>query len=172
MPQRPMTPPAHRWRTLVPLVCCALLAMACAHAPIRGQVLDAHTGQPIPGAIALGVWTKRVGWGESHTVLVGVQETEVDAQGRFTLDRPSPRYEEERITVYKFGYIAWSNRSVWPFERRRDFKVPSVIGLEQFPANGDHREHLMFIGSARGSSLNYAAPKFEKELEREWRLWR
>jgi hypothetical protein len=37
MPQHLMTPHAHRWRTLVPVLCCALLATACARS-IQGRV--------------------------------------------------------------------------------------------------------------------------------------
>jgi hypothetical protein len=151
-----------------------LTGIGCAAGPIHSQVLDAQTGQPVPGAIVLGVWTKRGGLpGLTNTRLVGVQEVEVDAEGRFTLERPTDRYQEEDITVYKFGYLAWSNWLLWPsFKHRPDRQVPPVIRLDAFPPAGNRSDHLMFIGHSRSNVLYGSSkdPKFEQELERERRM--
>ncbi len=152
-----------------------LLATGCAGiGTIRSQVVDAQTGQPIQGAVVLGVWTKQVGLlGMYRTELVDVKEVEVDAQGRFELERPGDlSVDEEKITVYKFGYVAWSNQFLFPsFQRREDTRVPEQIRLELFPQGGNHREHMRFIslGSAAGvyDELN---PKFQKAIDHELRM--
>jgi len=155
---------------------CLVLALAitgCA-TTLRGQVLDAQTGQPIPGAVVLGVWTKGGGVpGLAHTDLVGVREAETDGEGRFELEGVSGwLLDEKKITVYKFGYVAWSNQFLFPtFNRREETGVPAQVRLEIFPSEGNHREHMRFIslGSAAGvyDEMN---PKFQKAIDRELRM--
>jgi len=82
-------------------------------------VLDAETRQPINGAVVLGVWTRVVGFGLCHPKLVGVRETETGPDRRFTLPRLLSSGLDgegggEAITIYKFGYVAWSNLFVFP----------------------------------------------------------
>jgi hypothetical protein len=147
----------------------------CAGA-IQGQVLEAQTGQPIPGAVVLGVWTRIAGIpGMHHTELVGVREVETDAEGRFTLERPSSRYNREdgeSVTVYKFGYLAWNNLFTFPpigSGRREDATVPAQIRLEVFPEGGDRRRHIGFLSSAtRGGDNSRDTPKFFRAVQREW----
>lgn len=151
----------------------ALLGTGCATGPIRSQVLDAQTRQPVPGAIVLGVWTKRVGYpGLASGQLVGVKEVEVDDQGRFTLERPEASFGEESVTVYKFGYVAWNNEEVFPsFERRQETKVPGQILLETFPKGGDHERHMRFIRDATISGLSARSwVKFREGIDREDRM--
>lgn len=139
---------------------------------IRGQVLDARTGKPIEGAVVLGVWSKYVGLpGLQHAELVGVKETETDAEGRFALEPPgSFGVAEEAVTIYRFGYVAWSNLFTFPTSaRRQDTSVPSKILLEQFPSSQDRRRHYDFINDARRSSMYSMekAPKFSNAVRRE-----
>ena len=151
----------------------ALLATGCVTGPIRSQVLDTQTGQPVPGAIVLGVWTKTVGFGLTRTELVGVKEVEVDDQGRFILDRPAASYGEESVTVYKFGYVAWNNEEVFPRGKHRpDVHVPTQILLELFPGDWSHQEHIYFIGRVTSSGLSVLGgrPRFDKAIDRESRM--
>lgn len=113
-----------------------------------------------------------------HTELVGVREVETDAEGRFTLERPSSRYNREdgeSVTVYKFGYIAWNNLFTFPpigSGRREDTTVPAQIRLERFPEGESHQRHVSFIRGAKRSTLyGYERnPKFEDAVDREIRM--
>jgi hypothetical protein len=151
-----------------------LFGTACAGVgSIQGQVFDAQTKQPIPGAIVLGVWTQREGMVFHITKLVDVKEVEVDAQGRFTLDRSLGFGIEESITVYKFGYVAWSNELIFPsYENRKSKGIPDPILLELFPAGESHHKHAMFINSVAATGMYgiEGRAKLEKELDREYRM--
>ena len=139
---------------------------------IQGQVLDAHTGEPIAGAVVLGVWTKVAGLpGLTHTELVGVKEVETDADGKFALERLGGYGIEESVTVYKFGYIAWNNLFTFPptgSGRRKDTAVPAQIRLEKFPEGQSHQRHVSFIDEAtRGRDNPEATPKFWNAVRSE-----
>ena len=130
-----------------------LLALACSGCAgtLTGQVLDARTGQPVARAVVLGVWTKAAGLpGLPHTEVVDVSETETDAQGRFTLERAGGLViDEESLTVYKFGYVAWNNLYVFPSSARREStRIPSKIALDEFPQTQSHQSHISFLGNA------------------------
>ncbi len=157
-------------------VMCASIALAalltgCATGPMRARVLDAETREPIAGAVVLGVWTRVVGIGLSHSEDVGLAESETDGHGRFELEREgtSGVRRDEAVTVYKFGYIAWSNSLIFPGWQRRDTRqIPEVILLERFPAGLSHRDHLSFIDQATlGRSSSAAARRLGTSLERE-----
>lgn len=153
------------------LLLLALAGSGCA-GTLTGQILDAQTGQPVPGAVVLGVWTKVAGLpGLAHTELVAVNETETDAQGQFALDRPgSFGIDEESITVYKFGYVAWNNLFIFPTsERRPSVRVPDRIPLEHFPPTQSHRRHMTFINSATAAGMYglNRIPRFWNALRRE-----
>jgi len=153
------------------LLVLMLTGTGCGGTP-KGQVVDAETGQPIQGAVVLGVWTRVAGLpGLHHHELVAVKETETDAQGRFALETPaSLRVDEEAITIYKFGYVAWSNLFVFPsFARREDTRVPSKIPLERFPSGQSHQRHMSFVNDARASGMygHDSIPKFSNAIRRE-----
>jgi len=160
------------------LVVCA--GSGCARA-IQARVVDAETRQPIAGAVVLGVWTTLAGLpGLYHHKLVGVRETETDADGRFTLERlESSGLDGEgggqAITIYKLGYVAWSNLFVFPTSAlRENQRVPREIPLERFPPGGSRSRHMSFISNAMGAGLyGYdAIPKFSEALKEETEMAR
>ena len=141
---------------------------------LKGQVVDAQTGQPIEGAVVLGVWTKYAGFpGLQHTELVAVKETETDAEGRFALETAGSLGVEEAVTIYKFGYVAWSNLFIFPTsERRQDTRVPSKVLLERFPVGQSHQRHISFIDGATRAGVGYgleSIPKFWSAIRPELR---
>jgi hypothetical protein len=145
-----------------------LLATGCA-GTIRAQVLDAETRQPLTGVVVLGVWRRTQALGLGPTKTVAVQETQVDSQGRFELERPSTLFGEESVTVYKFGYVAWNNQMVFPSSvRRADTHIPEQIFVDLFPSGQSHREHKDFISlTTSGEGLSSGAPIFQKAVRRE-----
>ncbi len=157
------------------LLLIALAGTGCA-ASLTGQVVDAQTGEPIRGAVVLGVWTRLAGWpGLHHHEFAGVRETQTDDHGRFVLERVGrPNFEgDESVTVYKFGYAAWNNLFVYPsWERRSTTSVPSQIALEPFPRNGSHQKHLGFIEIIGGAGLygRDSLPMFWNAVQEEMKL--
>lgn len=141
---------------------------------LQGQVLDAQTGQPIAGAVVLGVWSMVGGpSGLPRTNPVVVKEVETDTEGRFVLETPGPtEVDEESVTIYKSGYIAWNNLFTFPTsEPRTDTRVPSKIGLERFPPAQSHRRHVDFISEATiGKDDPTTTPKFWNAVRPEYFL--
>ncbi len=167
----------HR-QLLTALALVAVLGSGCTRA-IQARVLDAETRQPIPGAVVLGVWTKVEGFAGLYShKLVGVRETETDADGRFTLDRLESsgldgEGDGQAITVYKFGYVAWSNLFVFPNSRlRENQRVPADILLERFPEGTSRQRHMSFVNGARRSSMygQDVMPKFWDALRQELQM--
>ncbi len=159
------------------LVLLAVIGAGCS-TTIQAQVLDAATRQPIEGASVLGVWTRVAGPLLYHHELVGVRETETDAEGRFALERlrSSGLNGEgggQAITVYKFGYVAWSNLYLFPaLQLRKDQRVPGEILLERFPSGESHQRHMIFVDSARAAGMygHEMMPKFSNAILQEMRL--
>jgi hypothetical protein len=162
-------------RRAVGVTACLLLAVAitgCA-TTLRGQVLDAQTGQPIPGAVVLGVWTKAGGMpGLVHTDLVGVREAETDGEGRFEVERLGGLFVEESVTVYRFGYIGWNSEFTFPPLGRRDkAAVPTEVRLTPFPPGESHREHMRFMDLAAGAGIASGSwVKYRDAIRREERM--
>jgi hypothetical protein len=135
------------WKGAWVALVCVTASLGCA-TPIRGRVIDASTGEPLPGVAVLGVWLRipELPGLQHHHELVGLAEAQTDENGRFTLPRPRGAVDEEGVTAYKFGYVAWSNLLVFPsFARRPSQRIPSTVALERFPADQSHRDHASFI---------------------------
>lgn len=148
------------------LAALAISSTGCA-STVRARVLDANTRQPIAGAVVLGVWTKVAGLpGLTHHKIAGAREAETDTEGRFVLERPpSSGFEGDdgqAITIYKSGYVAWSNLFLFPSSvKRSNQKVPPEVLLERFPRGESHRRHIHFIsGATRGGDNPETTPKF------------
>ncbi len=137
--------------------------------PIHSQVLDAQTGQPVAGAVVLAIWD---GAPDYTYYFLGTQEAVTDAEGRFTLNPPREWAgpEHQRVTVYKFGYLAWNNLRTYPrLGPRPDLRVPAEIRLEPFPPGESHRRHWYFL-DAMSQRAHYRVEKFGRAIQREWDL--
>ena len=162
------------WRSLV-FLCLLLQTDSGSAGSLESQVLDAQTGKPIQGAVVLGVWTKVAGLpGLQHHELVGVREVETDAEGRFVLERAKRIIfeDDESVTVYKPGYVAWNNIYIFPTsERRKDQRIPSQIFLIRFPPGESHKRHTSFIdGARRGGYGIETIPKFWNAYRQELQM--
>ena len=141
------------------MTACLVLALAitgCA-TTLRGQVVDAQTGQPIPGAVILGVWTKGGGVpGLAHTDLVGVREAETDAEGRFELGGVSGWLLDEKKHHDLQVRVCGLEQSVLvPAPRATTGHASAARNpLEPFPAGEAIGSTCMFIDSAARSSLS------------------
>jgi len=94
-------------------------------------VIDAETGRPIEGAVALAQWyyVSFLGLGLGSTLgLEKAAETFSDGKGHVYIDyfwkskgfnwRNNPK---PRLTIYKPGYVLWDSKEICPFGKRTDF---------------------------------------------------
>lgn len=144
--------------------------------PLRARVVDRESGQPVAGAVVWGRWF-------THAGLSSEAETETDAQGWFTLDRPAGSLRSERgeiVFVYKFGYVVWMNGITIrvegsprrgqrpPPEEVTEPRVPSTIMLVKFPQNGHRPYHLSILYLAvNGDGHQERRPKFVEAIKPE-----
>lgn len=124
--------------------------------PIKGRVIDAETQQPIEGAVVMVEWTKKHGFGDSWTESYKVVEVVSDKEGMVQIKGCySPFVELPHVTVYKKGYVAWNDESIFQGPARTDFKWGDyVFKLEHFRPGYSHDRHLYFIRSSIHSAQN------------------
>lgn len=129
---------------------------------ITGTVVDAETGKPIGGANVLVEWTMTHGIGLTHTSSYKVKEKITDRDGQFKVCAVlNPFVNEPNITIYKKGYVAWSNRWIFPGDRNRaEFHWGNqIFKLEQFKEVYSYIDHTGFIRSSINSSINFEAKR-------------
>ncbi len=93
-------------------------------------IVDAETGRPIEGAVALAQWHTWSGkdraWWEGGTwKLKKAEEVFADQDGKIYIDAFWGTYvfsRKPRLTVYKPGYVLWDSKEVLPdYAERKDF---------------------------------------------------
>jgi hypothetical protein len=145
--------------------------------PIKSQVYDAKTRQPIPGTVVLAVWTNSdaiIGDAGTPGMRLVVRETISDEHGRFWLERPQG-FEgavDERVTVYKIGYTAWNNVFTFPWLwRKTDIGIPERIMLKAFSAARDPQQHRDFVTLVTRATFygREAAPQFQAAFDHDER---
>ncbi len=125
-----------------------VFALSGCYRPIEGRVIDAETQQPIEGAVVLVEWTKRHGIGHYWTTSYKVIQVVSDKDGIVKIEGCySPFVEPPDVTVYRKGYVAWSDKSIFPeFKRRTDFAWgDTVFKLEKFKNTYSYVRHELFI---------------------------
>jgi len=145
---------------LAPII--AILITTGCYLPISGRVIDAETNKPIEGAVVLVEWTKTIGFGLTRTESYKVAEAISDKDGEIRLSGCySPVVNKPHVTVYKKGYVAWNDESIFPaLTQRVDFTWGSyVFRLEKFRPEYSYDKHVSFIWSSIREYQNYDAKK-------------
>jgi hypothetical protein len=131
-------------------------------------VVDAETGEPIEGAVAIAIWRKRSfadRWFEGGTwKVVRVEEAISDREGKifidgfwtvwdslWTEDKDTPiLWRSPHLTIYKFGYVCWDQFLLFPGIRggkRNDFdKRNRTARMAKWPNGFTLNNHWEFEG--------------------------
>jgi len=129
---------------------CWLLAVLCAGAcsvipvsgalPVSGRVVEAGSGRPIEGAIAIVYWEGVVLIKGSHTCM-HVETAVTDAEGRYrtrewSFDQPAIYGDHEtRYSVYKpgmqFSYVRFSSLEMKPWPGSREDRLHELRRLSR-----------------------------------------
>lgn len=161
-------------KNILLLLIVLLLTTGC-YGPLKGKVVDAETGAPIEGAVAMAEWTRTKGFGNTYTVSAKVSEAVSDKEGNFELGGCySPFVNKPDLTIYKKGYVAWNNEYIFPDWKKRvefEWKSGHVFKMERFREDYSYNSHRRFITSAINSTIGKDDKKLIKnayswELER------
>lgn len=146
-------------------------------------VVDAETGEPIEGAVAIAIWrkhsvTKRA-WFEGGTmVVVHIEEAVSDKEGKIYIDDFwdwhlfENRYP--RLTIYKPRYVCWDQKNIYKGTLRYDFdKEHRIVRMKKWPKDFSFNRHSSFVNSVTMNDSNKASKKlFRKafDYERPYRI--
>ena len=120
-------------RQILILLVAVLLSMPMAAcATVKGAestaiVIDAESGKPIEGAIALAQWFRAASGGLFEGGMLNLekaQEAYSDKDGKVNIDGFWGLFffsGKPRLTVYKPGYVLWDCQDICPFGERTDF---------------------------------------------------
>jgi hypothetical protein len=124
--------------------------------PYRGRVVDAETGEPIAGAVALAIWDREKMYPlHSRDVFHAAREVLTAADGTFTLDAKDvegaapPRTVKPYFEIYAPGYAAYGSRLYFArggFQRGGQWFLGGgpviVIGLPRLKTREDRIQGL------------------------------
>jgi hypothetical protein len=144
-------------------------------------VLDAETGKPIEGAVAIAIWrgeNKDGPWFEGGSqVAVRIEEAISDSEGKIYIDDFWDWHLLElsypRLTIYKPGNVCWDQKSIYidqfHSQERKDFdKKNRIVRMEKWPkvfSFVDHRDFMDFV--TQRESLKAKQGLFIKAFEYE-----
>jgi hypothetical protein len=110
-------------------------------------VIDAETGKPLEGAVALAQWLRAAGGSAfegGSEALDKTREAFSDKDGKIYIEGFWRSYifsEEPRLTVFKPGYVLWDSNAICPVredrpsKRRREFTSGNkIVKLLKFDA--------------------------------------
>jgi hypothetical protein len=138
---------------------------------VQGQVIDAETGQPVPGAIVMIDWMRKslvpgIGYRS------GVEHVEVasDGNGYFMIPNHHGFIYEYILTIYKKGYVCWDKDSIFPSDKERQgfvLRDGVKILMERFKPEYSVVEHAHFtVGSSGVRTEDGLFHRATKEEER------
>ncbi len=131
--------------------------------PFSGQVKDAASGDPVPGAMVYATWSYERNHGVATPAGVVESIASTDANGRYALDTPALKKAQKstgamltafHLVIYKKGYVAYrSDRRFSDFGPRQDFaQKHNEVSLERWHSEHSHVRHLRYVGG--GSALS------------------
>lgn len=158
---------------------------------ITGTVVDADTGQPIEGAVAVCVWVRPGGLIEVTHSIDTVAEAVSSSKGRLRIGGTwSTGVDAPELTIYKRGYVAWNNHELFPAPgldqdqlkglsagaeiarlveamRRKDFKWDSgfVVKMEKWKDEYSFDDHEAFVSNHEAGGRFYKALMEWKKAE-------
>lgn len=122
-----------------------------------GRVVDEETGQPIEGAVVLGVWTHSIRFGLEGFRGYKTEDAVTSKNGRFfiwgvwnpLINRWLPFVDSADLVVYKRGFVAWNNIATWHAGPRTDFEWKNglVLKMAKWKEGYSFREHEAFIST-------------------------
>ncbi len=167
-----------------------LSAFSCAGLPGTGGaepeptavIVDAETGEPVEGAVALAVWWGSMsagglgGGGSGIPVARRVVETVSDHLGRVWIDDFWDWHvfasDNPHLSVYKCGYVCWNRYYKYGVGLWEGFdKENRVVRLEKRPEKLSFDEHMSFYNriishwGAFGSSGLFYTTFYECEVK-------
>jgi hypothetical protein len=144
-------------------------------------VLDAETGKPIEGAVAIAIW--RVGdkdgpWFEGGSLVAErIEEAVSDKEGNIYIDDFWDWYLLEssypRLTIYKPGYVCWDQKNIYidrfHSEIRKDFnKENRIARMKKWPKDISFVDHWSFMNFVtQGENDKAKQQLFRKAFEYE-----
>lgn len=158
-------------RLAIMLILVAPLFASCGmHHNIKGQVINAQTGEPLEGAVVAINWIRYniapPGY-PTPKERYGTTEDITDSQGKFTI----PKYTigTHFMGIYKPGYVCWSSDTIFNPDGRNEeemfvrrwvkAKNGMVVELEPKNENFPEVEHASFTLDVEGrvstSSANF-----------------
>jgi hypothetical protein len=157
------------------------LGMGSHKAP-TAVVVDADTGKPIEGAVAIAIWrehtTKETAWFEGGKMVpVRIEEVISDKDGKIYIEGFWGWFVFEnrypRLNVYKPGYILWDQQSIYidehKSEKRTDFgKENNIVQLKKRPEEFSFEGHRRFMDWCTYGDISEAPKKlFRKAFDYE-----
>ena len=119
--------------------------------PFRGKVIDAETGQPLPGVVVLAFWLER--WNaliETHTRFYDAREVLTGPDGTFEIPRlprplwPFRRIDSPSIRLFAPGY--GFHRAVVTPPTGEEFVNPTVVEMRRLTTR-EERLRALRLGS-------------------------
>jgi len=142
-----------------------------------GQVLDASSGKPIPGAIVQASWGFELGRGLTAPAGGSVTTVATDSDGRYVIERlsdlPTSRARVASVTlvVYERGYVAYRSDRVFDnaaggSRARTDFaQHNNVVKLDRWSGALSHVKHVRFVGGSGPLKRALGSEVVEASLE-------
>lgn len=122
---------------------------------LSGKVVDEESGKPIEGAVVLGAWTHTVRFGLEGFRGYKTEDAVTGKNGRFfiwgvwnpLINRWLPLVDSADLVVYKRGYVAWNNVSIFKNGPRTDFEWKNglVVKMEKWKDEYSFIQHESFI---------------------------